>query len=47
MLDKIQVNTLTETIAEKDLIVDNTKSVNRELAKRINELEEQLKKAQQ
>jgi len=37
------VNTLTETIAEKDFMIEQTKQVNKELGKKINELEAKLK----
>lgn len=33
------MNTLTETIAEKDLVMENLKTVNKELAKRIKDAE--------
>jgi len=37
------VNTLTETVAEKDFMIQQTKQVNKELGKRIHELEAKLK----
>jgi len=35
--------TLTEAIAEKDLSLENQKNLNKELGKKISELEQQLK----
>ncbi len=40
----IKVNSLTETITEKDFILENTKQVNKELGKRVQELEKILDK---